>query len=111
MRSKAALFDVDLGRLAEQAKALSHPARLAILEVLARQETCVCGALVDELPLAQATVSRHLKVLKDAGLIQGEVDGPRSCYCLDREAVERLRSDLDDFFGDLLLGKPQAECR
>lgn len=110
MRSKADLFDATLGRLAEQAKALSHPARLAILEVLARRDTCVCGELVDELPLAQATVSRHLKVLKDAGLIQGEVDGPRSCYCLDREAVERLRSELDAFFGQRVTRQPRSEC-
>jgi DNA-binding transcriptional ArsR family regulator len=110
MRSKAALFDTDLARLAEQAKALSHPARLAILTFLARQESCVCGDVVDEIPLAQATVSRHLKVLKDAGLIQGEVDGPRVCYCIDREAMRSLRVELGEFFDELALDQPVTCC-
>ena len=70
-------------RLAETAKALSHPARIAILRVLAERGTCICGELVDELPLAQSTVSQHLKALKEAGLIQGEIEGPRTCYCID----------------------------
>jgi DNA-binding transcriptional ArsR family regulator len=111
MRSKAALFEADLARLAKQAKAISHPARLAILDVLARRDTCVCGELVDELPLAQATVSQHLKVLKEAGLIQGEVDGPRTCYCLDRDAVAELRARLDAFLGEALdAADSSADC-
>ena len=72
--------------LADIAKALSHPARIAIMRILAQRGTCVCGEIVDVLPLAQSTVSQHLKALKDAGLIQGEVEGPRSCYCLDWKA-------------------------
>ena len=72
-------------RLALQLRALGHPARLAIVRALAEREKCVCGEIVKHLPLAQSTVSQHLKVLKDAGLITGTIEGPRSCYCLDRE--------------------------
>lgn len=110
MRSKAALFDADLARLAAFAKALSHPARLAILDELSLRDTCVCGELVDELPLAQATVSRHLKVLCEAGLIKGEVDGPHSCYCIDRAAVAALREEMDAFFAEILAGPPAEGC-
>jgi ArsR family transcriptional regulator len=80
--------DTELARLA---KALGHPARVAILKLLIERGTCVCGAIVDELPLAQATVSQHLKVLKQAGLVQGEIDGPRVCYCVDPAAVRRMK--------------------
>lgn len=77
--------------LAGLAKAVGHPARVAILRLLARKNACVCGEIVDELPLAQSTVSQHLKVLKEAGLIQGEVDGPRICYCVDPRTLRRLK--------------------
>jgi ArsR family transcriptional regulator len=77
--------------LAALAKALGHPARVVILRLLIERGDCVCGAIVDKLPLAQATVSQHLKVLKHAGLIQGEVDGPRVCYCVNPAAVRRLK--------------------
>ena len=87
--------------LAGLAKALGHPARLAILRVLATRQTCICGEIVDVLPLAQATVSQHLKVLKDAGLIHGETEGPRSCYCLDADGIRRLRAGLEDLLGCL----------
>lgn len=76
-------------------KALGHPARLRVVQLLASGE-CICGSLVDRLPLAQSTVSQHLKVLRDAGLIRGEIEGPRTCYCLDREAIAR--------FGELAAG-------
>ncbi|MBT8470936.1 MAG: metalloregulator ArsR/SmtB family transcription factor [Deltaproteobacteria bacterium] len=78
--------------LAMLAKAIAHPARVRILRVLVRRTTCVCGDIVDELPLAQSTVSQHLKVLKEAGLIRGEVDGPRVCYCVEPRALRRLRA-------------------
>lgn len=78
--------------LAMLAKALGHPARVRIVRLLARQETCVCGAIVDEVGLAQSTVSQHLKVLKDAGIIQGEIDGPRVCYCLNPATSRRLKA-------------------
>lgn len=77
--------------LATLAKALGHPARVAILRRLITRGTCVCGEIVDDLPLAQATVSQHLKVLKDAGLVQGEVDGPRVCYCVNPKTIDKLK--------------------
>ncbi|MEX2528271.1 MAG: metalloregulator ArsR/SmtB family transcription factor [Gemmatimonadota bacterium] len=106
MLTKAALFPTTLASLAKQAKALSHPARLAIIEHLAARETCVCGDLVDALPLAQATVSQHLKVLKAAGLVKGEVNGPRSCYCVDLDALTGLREAFDSFFREALSEAP-----
>lgn len=78
--------------LAELAKALGHPARVQILRLLVRKNTCICGEIVDELPLAQSTVSQHLKVLKESGLVRGEVDGPRTCYCVEPRAVRRLKA-------------------
>jgi DNA-binding transcriptional ArsR family regulator len=78
--------------LATLAKAVGHPARVQILRLLARKEACVCGDIVDELPLAQSTVSQHLKVLKDAGLIRGDVDGARVCYCIEPRVLRRLKA-------------------
>jgi ArsR family transcriptional regulator, arsenate/arsenite/antimonite-responsive transcriptional repressor len=74
------------------AKALGHPVRVQILRLLIQRTSCVCGDIVDELPLAQSTVSQHLKVLKDAGLIRGEVDGPRVCYCIEPRTLRRFRA-------------------
>ncbi len=82
-------------QLAAWAKALGHPARIAILRTLADREKCVCGEIVDVMPLAQSTVSQHLKVLRESGLIVGEADGPRSCYCLDASRVSLLRNEID----------------
>ncbi|MEW5773367.1 MAG: metalloregulator ArsR/SmtB family transcription factor [Thermodesulfobacteriota bacterium] len=76
--------------LAALCKALGHPARVRIVERLAGVDGCVCGRIVERLPLAQSTVSQHLKVLKEAGLVRGAVEGPRTCYCLDRERLARL---------------------
>lgn len=90
--------------LAALAKALAHPARVQILRTLAARGTCVCGQIVDELPLAQATVSQHLKVLREAGLIKGESDGPRSCYCLDAGALASTAGAFASLFGDLAAG-------
>jgi ArsR family transcriptional regulator len=78
--------------LSTLAKALGHPARVQIMRLLVRREACVCGDIVDELPLAQSTVSQHLKVLKDAGLIRGEIDGPRVCYCVEPRTLRRLKA-------------------
>jgi ArsR family transcriptional regulator len=88
-RSAVTGFDHELAVLA---RALSHPARVAIVRYLAARGSCVCGEIVDVLPLAQATVSQHLKVLKEAGLVQGEVDGPRTCYCVNPEKLRRFQS-------------------
>jgi ArsR family transcriptional regulator, arsenate/arsenite/antimonite-responsive transcriptional repressor len=78
--------------LAALAKALGHPARVQIMRLLVRREACICGDIVDELPLAQSTVSQHLKVLKGAGLIRGEIDGPRICYCVEPRTLRRLKA-------------------
>jgi DNA-binding transcriptional ArsR family regulator len=78
--------------LASLAKAIGHPARLQILRILVRKNACICGDIVDELPLAQSTVSQHLKVLKAAGLIRGDVDGPRVCYCIEPRTLRRLKA-------------------
>lgn len=94
--------------LADIAKALSHPARIAILKVLAKQTECICGEIVDVLPLAQSTVSQHLKELKNAGLIEGTVDGPRSCYCINWKAFEKFNTDMNSLFNNLQ--KQQANC-
>lgn len=74
------------------AKALGHPARVAILRLLSRRNVCICGQIVDEVGLAQSTVSQHLKVLKQAGLVQGEIDGPRTCYCIAPPVLRRLKA-------------------
>jgi ArsR family transcriptional regulator len=78
--------------LALLAKAVGHPARVQILRLLVRRESCICGDIVGELPLAQSTVSQHLKVLKEAGLVRGEIDGPRVCYCIEPRTLRRLKS-------------------
>jgi ArsR family transcriptional regulator len=80
--------------LAALAWGLAHPARVAILRLLLDQGECVCGAIVDRMPLAQATVSQHLKVLKETGWIEGEIDGPRVCYCPTKGAMARFRELL-----------------
>lgn len=77
--------------LAEACKALGHPVRIRILQYLKKASRCVCGEIVEILPLAQSTVSQHLKVLKEAGLVVGEIDGPFTCYCLDKKKLARLK--------------------
>lgn len=77
--------------LAALAWALAHPARVRILKLLLAKKACVCGELVEMMPLAQSTVSQHLKIMKDAGLIQGEVDGPKVCYCVHPDGLARLK--------------------
>jgi ArsR family transcriptional regulator len=78
--------------LATLAKAVGHPVRVKILRILAQKTTCICGEIADEFDLAQSTVSQHLKALKESGLITGEIDGPRTCYCIDRNALRRLKA-------------------
>lgn len=96
-RTKTEHFSETENRLAATAKALAHPARIAILSYLARQESCVCGDIVNELPLSQATVSQHLKALKKAGFIQGEVEGVRVCYCIDTQKLKLLKDQIAGF--------------
>lgn len=78
--------------LAKLAKALGHPARVSIMRMLVRREGCIVGDIVDEIPLAQSTISQHLKQLKEAGLIRGDVDGPRVCYCVEPGAVALFKA-------------------
>lgn len=78
--------------LAALTRALGHPVRVQIIRLLTLRESCVCGDIVKELPLAQSTVSQHLKVLKEVGLIRGEIDGPRTCYCLEPRTLRRLKA-------------------
>ena len=94
--------------LANFAKAMSHPARIAILKVLAQKNECICGEIVEVLPLAQSTVSQHLKELKNAGLITSETDGPRSCYCINWKAFEKFNGDFNSLFQKLK--EQNAKC-
>jgi DNA-binding transcriptional ArsR family regulator len=87
--------------LAAFAKALGHPARIAILQFLAAQKACVCGDIVESLPLSQSTVSQHLKELKNVGLIKGDVEGPSICYCIDETNWLRVKTSLGDLFENL----------
>jgi DNA-binding transcriptional ArsR family regulator len=103
-------FEKKEQELAEFAKALSHPARIAILKVLAQKNECICGEIVEVLPLAQSTVSQHLKELKNAGLIEGTLDGPRSCYCINWKAFEKFTMDLGALFQNLKRKNEKACC-
>jgi ArsR family transcriptional regulator len=91
-------FTQEQNHLALMAKAIAHPARIAILEHLFKMETCVCGDIVDEIGLAQATISQHLKALKEAGLIKGNTEGAKVCYCIDTDNINDLNSLLTRFF-------------
>ena len=85
--------------IARYAKALGHPARIAILRILLERTSCICGDIVDELPLSQSTVSQHLKELKDAGLIKGDIEGKKVCYCIDAAAWAEAQHLLQVMFG------------
>ena len=84
--------DCSAERLAELAWAVAHPMRVRIVRMLMERESCVCGEIVDALPIAQSTVSQHLKILKESGLVQGEVEGPKVCYCINSKALADLKS-------------------
>lgn len=99
--TKSNLFTEQQNRIAAMAKALAHPARIAILEHLIRKGTCVCGDIVDELPLSQSTISQHLKAMKDAGIIRGEIDGSYRCYCIDEQCCASFRSELVQLFSKM----------
>ena len=83
--------DASTEELAQLAWAVAHPARVRIVRLLINREACVCGEIVAELPLAQSTVSQHLKILKESGMIQGEIDGPKVCYCINSEKLDALK--------------------
>ena len=99
-------FAPDLVRLAEIARALGHPGRLQILRILADCNACICGDIVERLPLAQATVSQHLRALRQVGLIRGEIDGPRTCYCLDQETLAEAFAALGRLFAGIGCCRP-----
>jgi ArsR family transcriptional regulator len=82
--------------LAKLAWAIAHPARVRLLKILLTKSACVCGELVDAMPLSQSTVSQHLKILKEAGLVQGEIDGPKVCYCVNKQGLDRLKELVRD---------------
>jgi DNA-binding transcriptional ArsR family regulator len=91
-------FSVRNNRLARYAKALAHPARVAILQYLSKKQSCMCGDIVDELPLSQSTVSQHLKELKEAGLITGSIDGVKVCYCIDEKEWKTAQAWINQLF-------------
>lgn len=95
--AKTNLFNQQQNKIATLAKALGHPARIAILQHLFKINACVCGDLVDEIGLAQATISQHLKELKQLGLIKGNVEGTSVCYCIDKENWSKLKGLLSEF--------------
>lgn len=95
--TKTDYFTAQQNELAVLAKALAHPARIAILEYLMKVDTCICGDIVNEMPLAQPTVSQHLKELKNAGLIKGNIEGNAICYCINEAGFEKIRL----FFGHI----------
>ena len=96
--SKTEAYSATEVTLAKYAKALSHPARVAILKLLLKKQACICGDIVEELPIAQSTVSQHLKELKAAGLIKGEIEGVSTCYCIDEKEWEKASTLLNSLF-------------
>ena len=96
--SKTEDFTLRENKMARYAKALAHPARVAILRILLKQQACICGDIVDILPLSQSTVSQHLKELKEAGLVQGDVEGVTVCYCINEEGWNEAKKIFEDLF-------------
>lgn len=105
--SKTDLFTKQQNELAIMAKAIAHPARIAILQYLVKKNACVCGDIVDEIGLAQATVSQHLKELKNAGIVQGTIEGVSTCYCIDPKVWNQYRGLFSGFFKEVDL---KANC-
>jgi len=96
--TKSEIFTAEQNELASVAKVLAHPARIAILQELMKMNSCVCGELVTEIGLAQATISQHLKELKSVGLIRGTIEGTSMCYCINKQKWEEVRNILAGFF-------------
>ena len=96
--TKTEEFTVKDNKIAKYTKALAHPARVAILQLLLKKQSCICGDIVEELPLSQSTVSQHLKELKEAGLIKGDIEGAKVCYCIDEKEWETAKNYLTSFF-------------
>jgi predicted transcriptional regulator len=98
--TRTEIFTDKQNKLALMMKALAHPARIAIIQQLLKANACICGDLVNELGLAQATISQHLKELKNVGLIKGTIEGTSVCYCIDEKVWKQYRKDMDAFFVD-----------
>lgn len=107
--TKTEIFTDKQNRLATLLKAIAHPARIAILQYVIKADACICGDLVDELGLAQSTISQHLKELKSAGIIQGTVEGTSVCYCIDPKMWNRFKTELNALFGSYK-GGPSTCC-
>lgn len=104
--SKTNHFTEQQNRIAILAKAIGHPARVAIIEYLLKVKTCICSDIVDELPLAQSTISQHLKELKNAGIIKGSIEGKTICYCLD----EKTFAVLKHYFKNIIISVNDQQC-
>lgn len=107
--SKNGTYNKADNMLAAYAKALAHPARIAILKLLLKRQACICGDIVDELPLSQSTVSQHLKELKEVGLIKGEIEGVSVCYCIDEKEWAKAAASLKSIF-DLAPACAKERC-
>lgn len=105
--TKSEIFTDKQNKLASMMKALAHPARIAIIQELVKANACICGDLVTELGLAQATISQHLKELKNAGLIKGTIEGTSVCYCIDEKTWKQFRREFDAFF---VANNPAGSC-
>ena len=105
--TKTELFEEKLNTLAARAKALGHPARLAIVEYILDHRTCICNDLVHELPLSQSTITQHLRELKQAGLIKGEIDGPKVNYCIDEAVWAETQARFAQLFSRFM---PDNDC-
>lgn len=103
--SKTEDFTIKDNKTAKYAKALGHPARIAILKLLVQKQACVCGDIVDELPLSQSTISQHLKELKEVGLIKGEIEGTSVCYCIDEKEWDTAQKYFTELFSMSFLKK------
>ncbi|MBI1936860.1 MAG: winged helix-turn-helix transcriptional regulator [Ignavibacteriales bacterium] len=102
--AKTEEFTQEAVYLADIAKALSHPARIQILKILTEMDVCMCGDIVELLPLAQSTVSQHLKELKRVGLIQGDIEGPKVCYCINSSSLKKAYEQIQKLFNQLTKG-------
>ena len=99
--TKSFHFNEEQNQLAVFAKAFAHPARIAIIQQIIKNKSCIVGTLMDVLPLSQSTISQHLKELKNIGIIKGEIEGPSICYCIDEENWNNARKMLDKFFSEI----------
>ena len=103
--SKSEEFTVKENKIAMYAKALAHPARVAILQLLLKKQSCICGDIVEELPLSQSTVSQHLKELKSAGLIKGDIEGVKTCYCIDEKEWAQAKQYISSLLNSAVVEK------